>query len=107
MGPQALQSVFVSPGFSWSLNLLGGRWPRPHSFRSPPSGRFGPSAQVLAEHTLPSCTGRAGRFRACAKTFRQFLTEKIASGELFRQPVTGMNAHAGFLLPILKEAALW
>jgi len=28
--------------------------------------------------------GRAGSFRACTKTFRQYLAEKIAAGELFR-----------------------
>jgi len=33
----------------------------------------------------PGFAGRAGSFRACAETFRQYLAEKIAFGELFRQ----------------------
>jgi len=32
----------------------------------------------------PGFAGRAGSFRACAETFRQYLAEKIAAGELFR-----------------------
>ena len=33
----------------------------------------------------PGFAGRAGSFRACAEIFRQYLAEKIAKGELFRQ----------------------
>jgi len=33
----------------------------------------------------PGFAGRAGSFRACAETFRQYSAEKIAEGELFRR----------------------
>ena len=35
-------------------------------------------------HSPCAAHGRAGSFRACAETFRQYLSEKIAVGELFR-----------------------
>ena len=35
-------------------------------------------------HSPCTAHGRAGSFRARAKTFRQYLAEKIAKGELFR-----------------------
>ena len=55
------------------------------SFRSPPPGRFGPSAQVPTGHTLPSGAGRAGSLRPWAQTFLKLLAEKAAAGGLFRQ----------------------
>ena len=84
-GPPALQSQFVSPGFPRSLNLRGGRWPRPPLVSLP---TFGSLCHLRWQQptglTLPSGAGRAGSLRPWAQTFLKHLAEKAAAGGLFR-----------------------
>ena len=65
------------------------------SFRSPPPGRFGPSAQVPTGHTLPSGAGRAGSLRSRRKHFLSIWRKRPAQPDFFdtlRAHAYGMGA---------------
>ena len=68
-GSQALRMHSYRPAFPGRSIFAAGAGRAHRSFRSPPSGRFGPSAQVSTGHTLPSGAGRAGSLRPWAQTF--------------------------------------
>ena len=53
------------------------------SFRSPPSGRFGPSAQQPTGLALPYGAGRAGSLRPWAQTFLKHPAKKIGVSRAF------------------------
>ena len=93
-GPQALQSGFVSPGFPRSLNLRGGRWPRPPLVSLP--RKYRRSARCRAQPLyLLTPSGRFATFGGNSPQGWRFLSAHLRVALRFAQQPTGLTLPSG------------